>query len=167
MAVCFHVHVTHLEDLGVRVKVKFSLWAVLVSLASAPAQCLAQNRDLSGCQGRGGCGSGRLSQLWVPARDTGSDGLGRWDSCSSVIVLLGTWALATFARCTCFDQKWSLREKSEKVSPLTGWKSARVSWGQELLLIDAKFYTPAHTGQVSASLCRLPAWLPSERQPGS
>ena len=34
VAVCFHAHVTHLEDLGVKVRV--GLWAISVSTSSAP-----------------------------------------------------------------------------------------------------------------------------------
>lgn len=37
--VYFHAHVTHLEDLGVKVRV--GLLAISVSVSSAPAQCLA------------------------------------------------------------------------------------------------------------------------------
>lgn len=49
VAVCFHAHVTHLEDL--RVKVRVGLWAMSVSASLAPAQRLAQDGD--------SCGSGR------------------------------------------------------------------------------------------------------------
>lgn len=114
VAVCFHAHVTHLEDL--RVKVRVGLWAISVSTSLAPAQRLVQDRDP--------CGSGRHLPGTLVLRLPGMPALGR------VLLPMPPGTKAFSLLCHQNRVKQSLRAVREQLLPLTGCKSVRVSRGQ-------------------------------------
>lgn len=78
LVVCFHAHVTHLEDLGVRVTVMAGLWAILVSVPSAGLSAWPRTEAWAGRLGGGSCESGGRRWMEVPVRHTGSQTT--WDA---------------------------------------------------------------------------------------